>query len=343
LYNDHLYGDHRTDRGNTLAGQDGHDFLQGGLGADTLDGGSGFDYASYGDSAEGVVVSLVTGRGYLGMAEGDTLIDVESIAGSDHGDMLTGDGGRNQLDGKGGADILDGGDDVDWLWGRTGNDRLKGGGGADILDGGLDVDTMLGGKGNDIYRVDTSADVVIEAIDDGYDTVRTFATYVLAAGSEVESLLAQGFADIDLVGNEFNNSIIGNDATNTIVGSPGADGGGYDGLDTMTGGGGGDVFVWTSTAETDVAGHEADVVTDFNRAQGDQLAVNPIDAIEGGDDDAFSFIGVFDGAFEAAGQIAYFTTATDTYVLLNTDADATQEMTIRLAGVHAIDAGWFAL
>ena len=30
---------------------------------------------------------------------------------------------------------------------------------------------------------------------------------------------------------------------------------------------------------------------DFNRGLGDQLAVNPIDAIEGGGDDMFTFIG----------------------------------------------------
>jgi hypothetical protein len=30
-------------------------------------------------------------------------------------------------------------------------------------------------------------------------------------------------------------------------------------------------------------------------------------------------------------------------ILLNTDADMTQEATIRLAGVHTLDASWFAL
>jgi hypothetical protein len=32
-----------------------------------------------------------------------------------------------------------------------------------------------------------------------------------------------------------------------------------------------------------------------------------------------------------------------TYILLNTDADAIQEATIRLNGAHTVDASWFAL
>jgi serralysin len=111
----------------------------------------------------------------------------------------------------------------------------------------------------------------------------------------------------------------------------------------MRGNGGGDTFVWTSTAETGVAGNEADMVADFNRLEGDLLAFNPIDADgdAGNGDTPFTFIGT--DAFTAAGQISYFTTATDTFILLNTDADATQQATIRLVGVHTVDASWFVL
>ena len=136
------------------------------------------------------------------------------------------------------------------------------------------------------------------------------------------------------MGNEFGNTITGNAGQNTIVG--------YLGQDFLTGGGSGDVFVWTSTAESLLAGNEADVILDFNRGQGDFIAVNPIDAddtIAG--DQAFTFVGT--AGFTAAGQINYFTTATDTYILFNTDGDAAQEMTIRLAGVYAVDASWFVL
>jgi Ca2+-binding RTX toxin-like protein len=183
---------------------------------------------------------------------------------------------------------------------------------------------MLGGSGDDTYLVDDAADVVTEEIGEGtLDKVQTSATYVLAAGSEVEVLETVDQANtttLDLVGNEFNNTINGNDGVNTIVGGLG--------LDVMTGAGGGDTFVWTSTGETSLAGQEADVVMDFNGAGGDLLAFNPIDAnaTGGTDDDAFTFVGVVDinagASFTAPGQMGYFTTATDTYILLNTEADA---------------------
>jgi hypothetical protein len=179
---------------------------------------------------------------------------------------------------------------------------------------------------------------VIEAIGQGYDGVQTSATYILGAGSEVEVLEttdAAGTTALDLVGNEFDNTIIGNDGTNTIVGSPDTDGGGYDGLDTLTGNGGGDTFVWTSTAETTLAGQDADTVTDFNRVEGDLLAFNQIDADATGGtaDDAFTFVGIVDvtagGSFTGVGQIGYFTADTNgdsvndmTYILLNTEVDA---------------------
>jgi hypothetical protein len=126
----------------------------------------------------------------------------------------------------------------------------------------------------------------------------------------------------------------------------------YDGLDVMTGAGGGDVFVWTSTNETTLAGEEADVVTDFNPAEGDLLAFNPIDA--DGDanngDTQFTFVGIVDvtqgGSFAGVGQIGYFTTGTDTYILLNTEVDAGvdyQDATIRVVGVHTVDDSWFVL
>ena len=56
---------------------------------------------------------------------------------------------------------------------------------------------------------------------------------------------------------------------------------------------------------------------------------------------AFTFIGT--AAITGPGQISYFTTATDTYILFGTDADVFQEMTIRLTGVYNVDASWFVL
>jgi Ca2+-binding RTX toxin-like protein len=380
VYDDILWG---SSGANELRGQDGddelngfdgddslrggadNDWLQGWDGADVLDGGSGIDTAVYETSDQAVFVSLLADTAAGGDAAGDELNSIENLTGSAHADRLSGDNnfnvirgedGNNWLYGYGGDDGLVGGDDTDVLFGMEGADLLKGGGGADTLLGGVGGDTMLGSDGDDTYFVDDSADIVTESAGEGtLDRVKTSTTYSLAAGSEVEVLetaIPAGMTAIDLVGNEFDNTIIGNDGQNTIVGSPDTDGGGYDGLDTMTGFGGGDVFVWSSTAETGVAGAEADVVTDFNRAAGDLLAFNPIDADgnAGNGDTAFTFIGVSDGSFDAPGQISYFTADGNgdsvddtTYILLNTDADATQEATIRLNGAHTVDASWFVL
>ena len=257
------------------------------------------------------------------------------------------DAGNDQAWGGAGDDELVGGDGKDRLYGEAGDDWLNGGDGADVMDGGSGGDVMIGGTGDDIYQIDTSADMVTEAIGEGtFDRAQTSVSYALAAGSEVEVLETSnsaGAQNLDLVGNEFGNIIVGNDGQNTIVGGLG--------LDTMTGRGGGDVFVWTSTAETRQAADQADVVMDFNRTAGDLLAVNPIDANQTvAGDQAFTFVGVVDFTsqqFTGAGQIGYFTTATDTYILLNTRVDAGpvdyEEATIRLAGVHTPDASWFVL
>src|SRR5262249_47390081 len=124
------------------------------------------------------------------------------------------------------------------------------------------------------------------------------------------------------------------------------------GLDVLTGAGGADTFVWTSVAETSPAA--IDVITDFDRSAGDLIDLNIIDADANGanGDTAFTFAGVVDFSthfFTGAGQIGYFTTATDTYILINTvvnpaaDGVDYEEAAIHLVGAHNPDASWFVL
>jgi len=346
---DLLIGGPGTD---TLDGGSGDDTLKGGGGADVLTGGDGNDTASYFGLTTGIIVFLDAGQD----SAGAHLSGIENVTGSTSNDTLFGDANANVLDGGDGNDLIESGAGDDTLYGGEGNDTLNGQAGHDVMYGGggdddlgdyVDDATMIGGTGNDRYFVYQSSQVVVEAVGQGAnDAVVVHDTsYSLAAGSEVEALRTDsptGTVALDLVGNEFDNRITGNNGRNTIVGSSGNDGGGYDGLDVMTGNGGGDVFVWTSTAESGVAGNEADVITDFNRTQGDLIGVNLIDAdVTAAGNQAFTFIGT--GPFTAPGQISFFTTASDTFVLFNTDADAAQEMTIRLEGVHAVAADWFAL
>jgi Ca2+-binding RTX toxin-like protein len=60
-------------------------------------------------SAAGVNVSLATGIGSGGDAQGDTLFNFENLRGSDSADVLAGDSNANVIEGLGGADTLIGG------------------------------------------------------------------------------------------------------------------------------------------------------------------------------------------------------------------------------------------
>ena len=99
-----VYG---SDHDDTITGDAGNNLLRGGLGADMLDGGAGGgDVADYRESTAGVTVDLAAGTGLGGSAEGDTLVNIEQVYGSDHGDTLAGGTGTSLLRGPGGDDTF---------------------------------------------------------------------------------------------------------------------------------------------------------------------------------------------------------------------------------------------
>ena len=88
-----------------------------------------------------------------GVAQTDSLPDVENLIGSNHNDILAGDRRDNDIDGGFGDDKLyggpGGGDDV--MNGGLGNDRIFGGQGDDTLIGGQGDDRLAGGPGADVF------------------------------------------------------------------------------------------------------------------------------------------------------------------------------------------------
>ncbi|PCI57211.1 MAG: hypothetical protein COB36_02810 [Alphaproteobacteria bacterium] len=72
------------------------------------------DTADFGNSISGVNVNLITSIGSGGYAEGDILISIENIIGSNFNDILIGNAENNTLTGGAGDDILNGGtgDDI---------------------------------------------------------------------------------------------------------------------------------------------------------------------------------------------------------------------------------------
>jgi Ca2+-binding RTX toxin-like protein len=138
------------------------DVLRGGLGADQLAGGSGYDVASYYDSAVGVTINLQTQVNTGGTAQGDTIAnDVETINGSTHDDVMTGNTLGNAL------------------IGFDGNDTLSGAGGNDTLRGGAGADTLNGGAGADYF----SYTAVSDSTGSATDTIQDFQ-----AGTDLISL-----------------------------------------------------------------------------------------------------------------------------------------------------------
>jgi Ca2+-binding RTX toxin-like protein len=205
--NDQLIGRAGADR---LSGDDGNDILDGGLGNDVINGGAGTDTASYQNAASGVTITLRTQNQSGGEAEGDQLISIENVEGSDFNDSLIGNDAANILTG------------------RAGDDILEGGLGADRLDGGDGNDTVT-------YRNATAGVVV----------TMTAGTGGEAAGDtlvNIENLEGSAFAD-ELTGNSRANILTGGSGHDRLSGGEGDDTlyGGL-GNDVMIGGQGADSF-----------------------------------------------------------------------------------------------------
>ena len=262
-HEDSLTGDgganrlHGGDADDVLQGGAGADWLYGGTGDDRLTGGAGADAlygeagsrdrASYERSNLGVTVSLATGTGRYGHAEGDRLAGIEDLVGSDYDDTLGGDAGANRLHGGGGGndrleggagddslyggdgnDTLQGGADADRLYGGTGSDSLQGEAGADRLHGGEEDDTLAGGEGGDLLSGDAGADRL-----DGGEGVDTASYAGSDQGVTVNLVTGRGqggdaegdalSAIENLVGSSHDDTFIGAGGANRLDGGAGVD------------------------------------------------------------------------------------------------------------------------
>ncbi len=235
-------------------------------------------------------------------------------------DTLEGGAGRDALDGGPGRDVLLGGAGIDVLRGRGGDDTLEGGAGDDWLEGGAGADTLRGGAGLDALSYAGSPAGVSVALG-----VLGPGGRHAVSGGDAEGDLAYGFEH--LVGSRHADTLSGDGRRNHIRGNGGGD--------TLSGGAGDDVFLF---GPEDLFSAPA-LLLDFRPAgapgaERDGISLRAIDAVAGGADDAFVFIGA--APFTAAGQLRAWFDGTDTVIEANAGAGA--ELRIRLVG-----ADWTAV
>ncbi|PWJ10685.1 hypothetical protein [Jannaschia seohaensis] len=193
--------------GDSLFGGDGNDTIGGGGGGDFIDGGARTDLLTYRTAGEGIAVSLATGLGSAGDADGDRVVNFENVEGSDFDDVIEGDALANVLDGQDGnddlfggrgADILDGGAGRDFLLGESGADVINGGDGADILAGQAGNDVLNGGAGRDFFVLLAGGPQGLDVIEDfDEDDALLFDDRLFAGlGDSSTNLRPFGFSEI---------------------------------------------------------------------------------------------------------------------------------------------------
>ena len=292
-YGDVLGGDSSGNRlsgiggDDRLSGRGGNDVLEGGAGADRLLGGTGMDTVSYSGSDGAVTVDLEAGTGEGGHAEGDVIMDVENVLGSNYGDVLGGDDGANRLDGGAGVDTVSyaGSDrgvivylsegtgkrghaegdvivDIEDVLGSVHGDVLGGDDGANRLSGGGGNDRLSGRGGDDVLEGGAGADRLLGGA--GVDTVsyagsdRAVIVY-LSAGTgkrghaegdviaQVESVLGSGYGDV-LGGDNGANRLSGGGGNDRLSGRGGDDVlEGGAGADRLLGGAGDDTVSYAGS------------------------------------------------------------------------------------------------
>jgi Ca2+-binding RTX toxin-like protein len=149
-------------------------------------------------------------------------------------------GGDDTISGWAGASFLTGDDGNDVINGGSGFDRTNGNAGNDLIHGNGGDDWVTGGRDNDVLFGDDGADILNGNL--GADTCDGGVANDVVRGGQGDDVLFGGAGD-DYVSGDL-------------------------GDDTVTGGTGADTF-------RAFAGGGHDLITDFNRAEGDRIQLDP--------------------------------------------------------------------
>src|SRR5689334_20468233 len=180
----------------------------------------------------------------------------DHLNGTTGGNTLLAGRGDDAVSGMAGNDTLNGGTGNDKVWGGSGNDNLDGGSGNDLLVGGFGADHMNGGSGNDVLLSRSDAGEMVAAQD---GKTQIFASETAAFAHKTNDVLTGGsgadtfrFEGLVNAKDEIVAKHVNADGTIDWAGVTGENNNVHD--------------HWV-----DGFGH--DVITDFNRAQGDKIEI----------------------------------------------------------------------
>ena len=177
---------------------------------------------------------------------------------------------------------------------------------------------------------------MIEAVGEGIDKVYASVNYTLAAGQEVEKLVAHaGSTGLTLTGNTLDNSLYGRAGQDTLIGG--------DGADRLIGDTDADTFIFQALSQSTVASTGRDTIVDFSQVDADKIDVSLIDANSGASaDQAFVFISA--AAFSGvAGELRSEATTTNTIVWGDVNGDAVADFAVTVQGVISLHTSDFIL
>ena len=348
-----------TSAADQMTGTSRNDLLYGFEGNDTLNGGDGLDVIIYHGIRDNFTVTK-TSNGYLvqdlhGIAGADLIQNAEYLSfsdvrvGIDAIPPAVSYAGNSTLNGSTKNDRIAGTAANENINGLSGNDTILAGAGNDVIDGGPGRDSMSGGPGDDIFVVEITGDLVVEAANQGIDTVQTsLSTYVL--GNNVENLIYTGVVAFKGTGNSLNNRIVGSESADTLTGAGGNDtiignagtdqiSGGL-GNDVLTGGAGADYFVFDAAP----GATNIDAITDFETGQDKICLSKSMFKISGSIKFADQFV-VGTQALDKYDRIIYNSSANKLYY----DADGTGKIApvqfaeVAVVGIDKLSAADFVL
>jgi hypothetical protein len=201
---------------------------------------------------DGAVQPLSGVSDLIGGSANDLLVAASqggTIEGRAGGDALVGGAGADTLLGGAGNDLIVGGDGRSYLRGDEGDDYIQGGGGFDDINGNMGADTCISGGGDDWVVGGKDNDSL--------------------SGGDGQNLVYGNLGNDTCDGGAGDDIVRGGQDSDVVRGGDGADFvSGDKGDDVMTGGAGADIFHTFGDSGVDR-------VTDFSRAQGDRVQLDP--------------------------------------------------------------------